>query len=86
MTGGELYVLDQDARLPLRLNGGQVIAERGAGEELRALLERHRRHTGSTRAAALLERWEESATRFWRVVPRSEEGAVGDDTLQTASA
>jgi glutamate synthase domain-containing protein 2/glutamate synthase domain-containing protein 1/glutamate synthase domain-containing protein 3 len=86
MTGGELYVLDEAARLPLRLNGRQVIAARGAGEELRALLERHLRHTGSTRAAALLERWEESATLFWRVVPRSEEGALEDDALQTASA
>jgi glutamate synthase (ferredoxin) len=74
------------ARLPLRLNGGQVIAERGAGEELRTLLERHLRHTGSTRAAALLGRWEESAALFWRVVPRSDEGAVGDDALQAASA
>jgi glutamate synthase domain-containing protein 3 len=89
MTGGELYVLDKAARLPLRLNTGLVVAERAAGEELRTLLERHLRHTGSARAVALLERWEESATFFWRVVPRKEaapeEAGARDEVASAAS-
>jgi glutamate synthase (ferredoxin) len=86
MSGGEVYVLDGAARLPLRLNAGLVVAERAEGEGLRILLERHLRHTGSTRAATLLEHWDESAPLFWRVVPRTTEGAVvGDGALQTAS-
>jgi glutamate synthase (ferredoxin) len=76
MSGGELYVLDGAGRLPLRLNTGLAVANRGAGEELRVLLEQHLRHTGSTRAATLLERWEESAPLFWRIVPRTQAAAA----------
>ena len=82
MTGGELYVLDGAARLPLRLNTGLVVAERAGGEDLRSLLQRHVRHTGSTRAATLLERWEESAPLFWRVVPRTEAAAPEEGAEQ----
>ena len=84
MSGGELYV--QDPRLPLRLNTQLVVAERGAGDELRVLLERHLRQTGSARAAELLERWPEAAQSFWRVVPRSVEGAAEHDDALLASA
>jgi glutamate synthase domain-containing protein 3 len=72
MTGGELYVYDVAGRLPLRLNTQLVVANRGAGEGLRELLELHLRHTGSTRAADLLERWDESAPLFWHVLPRTD--------------
>jgi glutamate synthase (NADPH/NADH) large chain len=72
MTGGELYVYDVAGRLPLRLNTQLVVANRGAGEALRGLLELHLRHTGSTRAAELLERWDETASLFWHVQPRTD--------------
>jgi glutamate synthase domain-containing protein 3 len=86
MTGGELYVLDPAGLLPLRLNTQLVVAERHAGEELRALLESHVRHTGSARAVDLLENWHEAELRFWRVLPRSLEGAADRDALEAASA
>jgi len=87
MTGGELYVLDGSGGLPLRLNAGMVVAERGAGEELHELLERHLRHTGSARAATLLECWERSSALFWHVLPRAPaKDAVEDGDLQAASA
>ena len=82
MSGGVLYVLDPQGRLPLRLNSQLVVAERGAGEELRALLEDHLRHTGSPRAAALLKDWHSAATTFWRVAPRATEGAAERDALE----
>jgi glutamate synthase (ferredoxin) len=86
MTGGELYVLDATGgRLRLRLNTQLVVAERHAGEELRALLESHVRHTGSPRAAGLLERWDEGAPPFWRVSPRSLEGAADRGALEVAA-
>jgi glutamate synthase domain-containing protein 2/glutamate synthase domain-containing protein 1/glutamate synthase domain-containing protein 3 len=72
MTGGELFVYDTGGRLPLRLNTQLVVAHREAGAPLRGLLERHLRHTGSSRAAELLERWDRVASSFWRVVPRTE--------------
>jgi glutamate synthase domain-containing protein 3 len=75
MSGGELYVLDPSGRLPLRLNTQLVAAQRSAGEELRSLLETHLLHTGSNRAADVLERWDETAPWFWRIVPRTDAAA-----------
>jgi glutamate synthase (ferredoxin) len=78
MTGGELYVCDVAGRLPLRLNGQLVVAERGPPESVRVLIEQHLRHTGSPRAADLLERWDEVASSFWRIVPRPEPAALAE--------
>jgi glutamate synthase (ferredoxin) len=86
MTGGELYVHDVHGRLPLRLNTQLVVAERGAGDELRTLLEQHLRQTGSRIAANLLERWPAAADEFWLVTPRVADGAAERDALETASA
>jgi glutamate synthase domain-containing protein 3 len=78
MTGGELYVYDVTGRLPLRLNTQLVVANRGAGEALRGLLELHVRHTGSTTAAEMLERWDEIASLFWYVVPRTDVAVLAE--------
>ncbi|MGH6989244.1 MAG: glutamate synthase large subunit [Stellaceae bacterium] len=39
-------------------------------ERLRILIERHHLYTGSARAAALLENWDDAVTRFIKVVPK----------------
>ncbi len=39
-------------------------------ERLRILVERHHLHTGSARARALLEDWDEALTRFVKVMPK----------------
>jgi glutamate synthase domain-containing protein 3 len=70
MSGGELYVLDDHAILPLRLNGELVAAERGAPP--RELIEAHVRHTGSQRGSDVLGAWDAAAGRFWRVTVRAE--------------
>src|SRR5205823_3150721 len=65
MSGGEVFVVGD-----VRLNGELVAsAPLTAAEsvQLRALLERHVRFTGSERAAVLLERWDKSAREFRRV-------------------
>ncbi|MGH3440497.1 MAG: glutamate synthase subunit alpha, partial [Nitriliruptorales bacterium] len=75
MTGGEVYVHDPEERLALRLNNQLVGAYRPAAPELgevRMLIERHHRFTGSDRAAALLAEWDEACLSFWRVAPRAE--------------
>jgi len=75
MTGGEVYVYDPEERLEPRLNGELVASHRPGPEHLavlRDLLERHLRHTGSPRAARLLERWDEAGTSFARVIPSAE--------------
>jgi glutamate synthase (ferredoxin) len=58
--------------LPIRLNTQLVVAERSSPPYLRELLELHLRHTGSPRASAVLERWDEHVCAFWRVVPRED--------------
>jgi glutamate synthase domain-containing protein 3 len=74
MTGGEAYVLDRDGTLVGRLGDGMVLADLDVGRlaELHNLVERHHRHTGSPRAAALLERWDTDARSFRRVAPASQ--------------
>ncbi len=72
MSGGSAYVYDGDTSFPARVNAAMVRADRlspAHEEELRALIEEHVRHTGSTTGAALLDRWPESVKRFWRVAP-----------------
>ena len=81
MSGGEVYVHDPKGVLGLRLNEDLVVAQplRGFADDLRRLLERHVRYTGSARAQALLDRWEESVGEFWRVAPRSNVAALEDE-------
>jgi glutamate synthase domain-containing protein 2/glutamate synthase domain-containing protein 1/glutamate synthase domain-containing protein 3 len=85
MSGGIAYVLDPAGTLPLRLNGDLVVADRGASDELRDLVERHLRHTGSPRAAELLADWASAAGAFWYVSPRSLEGAAERDALEVTA-
>ena len=75
MTGGRAFVHDPHGRLPLRLNDQLVTAQPVGGAEaaeLRELVERHLRHTGSARAAALLARWDDELSHFRVVVPKAE--------------
>ncbi len=79
MTGGEAYVLGDAETLAVALNGDLVVAEAPTGsqlDEVRDLVERHLRYTGSARAASLLERWEEEAARLVRIAPRTELAAA----------
>ena len=85
MSGGELFV--HDARLSL-LNRELVEAvelDAAAAERLRGLLERHSRHTGSARAADLLERWPEALTEFTRIVPSARAAADEEPELSSAA-
>jgi glutamate synthase domain-containing protein 2/glutamate synthase domain-containing protein 1/glutamate synthase domain-containing protein 3 len=96
MTGGRAFVWDVEAVLETRLNPElvEMSAVVGAAEaELRALVERHCRFTGSERARALLADWNVGA--FAAVVPRADaarvesahEGTEGDVApVQTSAA
>ncbi len=80
MSGGEIYVHDPEGLLPLRLNGDLVAAVPvTAGDELRRLLERHVRSTGSERAQALLDRFDRALREFRHVVPKADVAAVEDE-------
>ncbi|MEW6473762.1 MAG: glutamate synthase-related protein [Actinomycetota bacterium] len=88
MTGGEAYVYDPDGLLGARLNSQLVESRRpndAQAAELRFLVERHREHTGSVLAAALLADWDATVRSFWWVAPvdevarieRAHEGMLG---------
>jgi glutamate synthase (ferredoxin) len=75
MTGGDAFVLDREGTLRERLNTDLVVAQEPSLarlEEIRVLVERHARYTGSARAIRLLEAWEMDASRFVHVAPRLE--------------
>ena len=69
MSGGVAWVLDlKDFRVNKELvELGPVVGE--AAEELEQMVRRHHEETGSEVAAALLEDWETSLTRFTEVMP-----------------
>ena len=81
MTGGQAYVHGDVEALAIALNADLVAAhvpDRRQLEEVRGLLERHLRHTGSAQAAAILGRWDEECCRFARLVSKTELEAAGD--------
>ena len=86
MSGGEAYVYDPAGELPLRLSEDLVVAARVLVDvELRALLERHVRYTGSELAAALLSVWEHAVADFWHVTPRADVATIEDEHEGTGS-
>ena len=88
MSGGVVYVHDRELKLPLRLNEQLVAAERVDGlgpEDLRELLERHVRYTGSQRGAELLAGWDGEAGWFWRVAPRADTAAPQEAAVSANS-
>ena len=87
MTGGQTFVYGDPDVLAVALNRDLVVAHEPDAEQLaevRDLVERHLLHTGSEKAATLLERWEDEARRFVRVAPRDSVAAA--EELDTAAS
>lgn len=76
MTGGIGYFYDDDGRFEERVNREIVKYQRvtsTAGEaQLKNIVERHFEKTGSEKAEAILDNWEEEVGKFWQVFPPSE--------------
>ncbi|MFO0790738.1 MAG: glutamate synthase-related protein [Pirellulales bacterium] len=73
MSGGIAYVYDPNDAFLANCNLGMVELEKVEADEdiaeVRALIEKHRDFTGSTVAADVLERWEETLRKFVKVMP-----------------
>ncbi|MER2149961.1 MAG: glutamate synthase subunit alpha, partial [Ruminococcus sp.] len=71
MSGGVAWVLDEDGQLESRLNTEHVklypVAE-GQKDELYRLLEMHLKATGSSKAADILQRFDEYLMKFRAVI------------------
>jgi glutamate synthase domain-containing protein 2/glutamate synthase domain-containing protein 3 len=81
MSGGVAYVYDPLQDFDLRCNLDMVdlepITEAEDGSLLRAMIETHRRHTGSVLADRLLVSWAETRTLFVKVMPVEYRRALG---------
>ena len=83
MSGGVAYVFAPD-RDTLRLNCNLELVELETVEdaadvaELRELIERHARFTGSTLAEGILAAWEASLPQFVKVMPRDYKRALAE--------
>jgi glutamate synthase (ferredoxin) len=73
MSAGVAYVLDEAGDFSRKVNTELVHLKRLDGgadrEQLTALLREHVAATKSARARDVLERWEDYAPRFWKVLP-----------------
>jgi glutamate synthase (NADPH/NADH) large chain len=73
MSGGIAYVWDADDTFVGRCNTGLVDVKplhRESVPELKRMLRKHVKYTGSTVAKAILDNWDESGDKFKRVMPR----------------
>ncbi len=75
MSGGEAYVLDEPGDFRGHVNTEMVAIERVSAQRDRALvrrlLENHLAWTGSSRARAVLQAWDDYCPRFVKVMPRA---------------
>ncbi len=74
MSGGMAYVWDPRDELELRINTDMVIYQRlevdHYVEQLRRLIEEHRRETHSELAERILLAFDRELPRFWQIVPK----------------
>jgi glutamate synthase (NADPH/NADH) large chain len=73
MSAGIAYVINDDGDLDRHCNMGMVellpMDSAADRNELRGILEDHLKYTGSEKAKAILDDWENSVTRFLKIIP-----------------
>lgn len=88
MSGGVAYVLDPDDRFLPHCNLEMVQLEAVEDEEdefeLRQLIEKHQRYTGSTVAERVLGNWSESIGHFHKVMPVDYKRALAELAREAA--
>jgi glutamate synthase (ferredoxin) len=100
MSGGIAYVLDETGDFPIRFNSEMADMEKIEDPEekldLRGIIERHVRYTGSKKGQYVLDNWDKLLPKFIKVMPRDykrmlfaidrvvKSGLSGDEALLTA--
>ena len=73
MSGGEVFILDQDGSFPARLNRAivriEAFTEDRDIELVKRMLENHVDYTNSSQAKRILSEWPESIVKFVKVIP-----------------
>ena len=75
MSGGVAYILDEAGDFPERrcnkeMVGIEQVEDPAEADDLRKFIERHAALTGSTRASAILAKWESNLPKFVKVMPK----------------
>ena len=74
MSGGIAFVYDENGDFESRFNSGladlEVVAEIEDTNVLRDMIENHEKLTGSKQAGMILGDWQESISKFKKVMPR----------------
>jgi len=89
MSNGVAYVLDEAGSFPSRCNFDMVESrplDEADAERVRALVREHLEHTGSPRAAAILDAWEQFRPLFHKVVPHTTPAALATAAESTPAA
>jgi glutamate synthase domain-containing protein 3 len=73
MSGGIAYIYDADGTLKKRINTGMVdletIEEDAEADEVREMITKYAKYTGSREAESILEEWEGKRSCFIKVMP-----------------
>ena len=81
MSGGIAYVYDLDGTFASKCNMEMIeleqISDPAEIEALHARVVEHQQRTGSTRAAQILEQWDEQVARFVKVIPSDYKRMLG---------
>ena len=81
MSGGIAYVLDEDNKLYRNLNKEMVLMEKMESkndrEELKKMLEKHIQYTGSSKAKAIIEDFENYLPKFKKIIPADYKKMIG---------
>jgi glutamate synthase (ferredoxin) len=100
MSGGIAYLLDENNEAQDRINTQMVevgrVEDPKEAEELRALIEKHVKATGSKHAQNILAAWPTKLPKFLRVIPKDykrvlaclkrahDQGLSGDEAIMAA--
>ncbi len=100
MSGGVAYVFDENNDFNVRCNTEMVelsqLEDNEEITEVKAMIERHLKYTGSSVAGKILENWDNEVTKFVRVMPKDykrmlqairkvqEQGLSGEEALMAA--
>jgi glutamate synthase (ferredoxin) len=100
MSGGIAYVLDEDGTFADRCNlvmaEIEALEDAAEIEEVRDMVQKHLRYTGSKRAAFVLDNWDLTVPKFVKVIPKDykrmlqaitrayQMGLSGDEAIMTA--
>ena len=90
MSGGVAYIWDKNDKFSNQCNPGMVELEQVEDDadidELKALIEKHLKYTGSTVARGILENWDESLKQFVKVMPTDYKRVLAELKEQDAAA